>query len=1028
MRWRFGFAFGLLPLLCLVGLLPLRGSSAPQTPRTPPAAPSPEDIEFFEKKVRPLLAEQCVPCHSGAEPSGHLRLDRLAHLFGGAGGRALIAPGEPDKSILIHAVRYTVPALRMPPAGKLPADRIAVLEEWVKRGAPIPAEKAASSAPTPKATGFPLAERRKHWAYRPVVRPVVPKVKNAAWARNPIDAFLLQRLEAAGLKPAAPADKRTLLRRVTFDLTGLPPTPAEIDAFLNDTKPGAYERVVERLLASPAYGERWARHWLDLVRYGEGMGHEFDYEIPNAYQYRDYVIRALNADVPYDRFVREHIAGDLMAEPRYDPATGRNESVIATGFWWLGEGKHSPVDVKQEQADRIDNQIDVFGKAFLAQTVACARCHDHKFDPIPTKDYYALYGILKSSRYQQAHADAPARFAEPARRLDALHAAVPRPAVAAAWRAGLEAIPDARLQEAAAKTAPTPAATDAVLSDLTRWRPTGTAFAALGQSGDLALSEGERPGVRLLSRTAAHSGLRATRFEGALRSPTFTIDRDYLHLRLTGRKGRVHIVVESFGLIRDPIYGPLSWTVDNAVPAWRPVDMRLWKGRRAYIELSDSPLANLSVSDIAPANKPFDGWLRLDAVLRSDREKPTVRPNEMTGKTPSEIRAALSYALTRWERGALTPGDADALELLDALLHAGLLNTTPLTETARQMAAVEETIPVPTRVPAMCDGDGEDETVFLRGSYKTPGERAPRLNLALCFRESAATRKEAESGRRELAAGIASPRHPLTARVLVNRLWKHHFTVGIVASPDDFGHMGEKPTHPELLDWLASEFVRRGWSLKEMHRLMVLSSAYRMSSIPADPAAAKRKDPKNALLHAMPVRRLEAEAIRDAILSVSGRIDRTIYGPSIPVYLSEFSEGRGRPASGPQDGKGRRTLYLGVRRNFLSPWLLAFDFPTPFTTIGRRTVSNVPSQALALMNGPFVWEQAQVWAARLERELPAATTEARIARLYETAFGRPTTAAETAEAKAFLGDRPAPGDWSDFCHVLFNVKEFVYVR
>jgi hypothetical protein len=1025
MRWRFGLAFGLLPLLCLIGIAPLRGSSVPQTLRKPASA---EDIEFFEKKVRPVLAEQCVPCHSGAEPSGNLRLDRLSHLFGGAGGRALIAPGEPDKSILIHAVRYTVPALRMPPAGKLPSDQLALLEEWVKRGAPIPAEK-MDAGPAPKPAGFPLTERRKHWAYRPVVRPAVPKVKNTTWGRNPIDAFLLHRLEAAGLKPATPADRRTLIRRVTFDLTGLPPTPAEIKAFLNDTRPGAYERVVERLLASPAYGERWGRHWLDLVRFGEGMGHEFDYEIPNAYQYRDYVIRAMNADVPYDRFVREHIAGDLMAEPRFDPKTGKNESVIATGFWWLGEGKHSPVDVKQEQADRIDNQIDVFGKAFLGQTIACARCHDHKFDPIPTKDYYALYGILKSSRYQQAQVDAPARFAEPAKRLDILRNSVSRSALAAAWRIGLAAIPDAPLQEATAKIAPAPVATDTAISDLGRWRSTGTAFSVLGRPGDLITAgSGERPGASLLSRTTAHSGLRSTRFEGALRSPTFTIDRDFLHLRLAGQKGRVHIIVENFELIRDPIYGPLSWTVDSAAPAWHSVDMRLWKGRRAYIELSDSPLSNLSQGEIAPANKPFDGWLRLDAVVRSDQEKPPVRKNTLTGKSAAEIRAALSDSLNRWERNALTPGDADALDSLDALLRAGLLETTLLADRAREAAAITETIPIPTRVLAMCEGDGEDEAVFLRGSHKTPGDIAPRLDIALCFRDSPSAPAEAGSGRRELAAWITSPQHPLTARVMVNRLWKHHFSVGLVASPDDFGHMGEKPTHPELLDWLASEFIRRGWSLKAMHRLMVQSSAYRMSSIPAAPAVVKRKDAKNALLHAMPVRRLEAEAIRDSILSVSGRLDRTLYGPSILVYLSEFSDGRGRPGSGPLDGKGRRTLYLGIRRNFLSPWLLAFDFPTPFTTMGRRTVSNVPAQALALMNGPFVREQAQVWATRLQKQMPNATTEARIAYLYETAFGRLPTPPEAADAKAFLGKQPTPDAWADFCHVLFNVKEFLYVR
>ncbi len=1019
-RCRLGFAAA--PFLCLLGV----AVSAPL--QTPPKVATPEDIEFFEKKVRPILSESCVSCHSGPQPSGSLNLEKPSGLFAMQGGKTLVSPGDPDKSLFIHAIRYTIPALRMPPSGKLPAEQIAVLEDWVKRGAPIPKE--AGKAPVaPKVAGFPLAERRKFWSYRPVVRPAVPKVKNAAWVRNPIDAFLLARMEATGLKPAAPADKRTLLRRVTFDLTGLPPTPAEVNAFLADKSPNAYERVVERLLASPAYGERWGRHWLDLVRYGEAMGHEFDFEIPNAYQYRDYVIRAFNADVPYNLFLREQIAGDLMTKPRYNTATGVNESIMGTGFWWLGEGKHSPVDVRQEQADRIDNQIDVFGKAFLGQTIACARCHDHKFDPIPTKDYYALYGILKSSRYQQANVDAPTSLAGPVQRLDTVRASVARPALATAWQKELASVSDDKLNEIA-KQSLAPAEQGEALSALAKWKPSGEAFSTLGKPGDLLLTnKGDRPVLGILSGISAHSALRSRRLEGALRSPTFTIDKDFLRLRLSGQQGRVHIIVENFQLIRDPIYGPLSFTVDNANPEWRTVDLKLWKGRRAYLELSDSPLSNLTLGDIAPQDKPFEGWVRLDAFLLTDAAKPAASRNPWEGKTAADLRGALSATLERWAQSAVTPRDAASLDLLDRLLRDGILPTPSLSETTRQIAAIEPTIPLSTRAVAMCEGDGENEVVFLRGNHKTPGETAPRLQLAAFFREKTPAPAESGSGRRELAAWITDPKHPLTTRVMVNRLWKHHFGTGIVATPDDLGHMGERPTNPALLDWLSSEFVQRDWSMKSMHRLMVLSSTYRMSSLPANPAAVKSKDPKNTMLSFMPVRRLEAEAIRDSILSASGRLDKTLYGPSVPVYLSEFSEGRGRPRPGPMDGAGRRSIYLSVRRNFPSTWLAAFDFPTPFTTIGRRTVSNVPAQALALMNGPFVKEQAQVWADRLLKETPDATVDARINALYQTAFSRLPTTVELADAREFIGDKTNDKTvWADLCHVLFNVKEFIFVR
>jgi cytochrome c553 len=966
--FRIFFAASLLALVALPG-----------NAQTPPI-----DTAFFETAVRPLLTAKCVSCHAGAQAAAGVRLDQP--LVAGLGTR------------LRRAVRHEG-AVKMPPTGKLPDAQIAALSAWIDGGAPWP-----RSAPQPA----PKASARSHWAYLPVRPTLAPPV---AGATTDLDAFVLAKLRAKGLGFSPAADRRTLLRRVTFDLIGLPPTIEETRAFLADGSAQAYEKVVDRLLASPHYGERWGRHWLDLVRYGESMGHEGDYDIPLASVYRDYVVRALNADVPYDRFVQEHLAGDLLAIPRRDRATGADESILGTGFWWLGEGKHSPVDVRQEQADRIDNQIDVFGKAFLAQTIACARCHDHKFDPIPTRDYYGLYGVLKSSRLQVALTDAPQTFQRPAQALAALMPRV-EPTV-------LDAVSDADLV-AAVREASLPETGEPDLA-LHRWRATGPAFCTIGAPGTLVVSDDPaRPIAAVLALPTAHSARLSRRFEGALRSPSFTIDRDYLHLRLAGKGGRVHLVVENFQVIRDPIYGPLTFGLDNERPAWRTIDLRLWKGRRAYIELSDSPLDNLSLPALAALEKPFDGWVRLDAVQRSEEPSPKTRPNTLVSKSPADIRAALGRADT-----------PDACEALDRLLAGHPLTTPALVDLVRRRAAIEAQIPAPHRALAMTDGPGEDERVFVRGAHTTLGEIAPRLNLRLCGWEKGAPATQG-SGRRELARRLTDGTHPLLARVIVNRVWKQHFGTGIVASPDDFGAMGERPTHPELLDTLADAFVRDGWSLKRLHRRLLLSQTYRQRSGPVDPVA-ERADPKNALLHRMPVRRLEAEAIRDSLLAVSGRLAPTLYGPSVPIYLTEFVEGRGRPESGPLDGAGRRSLYLAVRRNFLSPFALAFDFPVPFTCIGRRSVSNVPAQALALLNGAFVQQQAGVLQGRLLRTLPDASPEDRIGWLYATLFARPPSATETHAGAAFVdetvrGGASSADAWAALCHVLFNVKEFVFVR
>jgi hypothetical protein len=1048
-----------------------------------PGEASPAGIEFYEKKIRPLLSAHCYPCHSqSTKQKGGLTLDSRAGMLKGGDSGPALTPGEPEKSRLINLVRYGGD-IKMPPKSKLSDEAIADLVAWIRMGAPCPNDASPgtiANAPKP----FDLKERSKHWSLQSLRPGALPEIRHTEWVRNTLDRFILAKLEANGLAPTEEADKRTLLRRITFDLTGLPPTPADLDAFLADSSPDAYERVVDRLLASPRYGERWARHWLDLVRYAEAYGHEFDFDIPEAYQYRDYVVRALNADLPYDQFVTEQIAGDLLPEPRRHPITHANESILGTAFWFLGEARHSPVDVRQDQADHIDNQIDVLGKTFLGLTLACARCHDHKFDAIATKDYYALAGYLESSRLQRAFIDDPGPRRERLRQLrDVLMQSRPL-AIALTSRTVLDHLDQLPLhwqdltavdpllqpwlelarcdvQQFAAKKceltrrlkadegrAAAFAAKATIFEDFRQgdyrdWFVTGEAFGdGPSRLGDVALREGRLPVRRVLGASAAHSGLLAGQLQGALRSRTFRIEKDYILYQIAGTGGRVNLIVDGYQLIRDPIYGGLSFGVDQGDrPTWAVQNVSMWKGHNAYVELLDDG----------------DGLLALERVLFSADATPVDQPNRLLADllddpavdSPTQLlrrlQTLLREVVEQWRAGTLeTRSDTgERLALLNALLSCDW-SRFPAEASAEQLAdqerlaalrkradEIQASLPAPHRALAMADATGINEHVFIRGSHKNLGDEVPRRFLEVLAGPDQPAPVRG-SGRLELAQRMVASSDPVLPRLLVNRLWLHHFGEGIVRSPDDFGLQGQPPTHPELLDYLASEFIQRGWSIKQMHRLMALSSTYRMASR-GDPKA-DEADPQNKLLHRMPVRRLEAECIRDAMLAVSGRLDLTMEGPGVMPYLTPFMVGRGRPASGPLDGAGRRSLYLAVRRNFLTPMFLAFDFPIPFTTIGRRGVSNVPAQALTMMNNPFVLQQADLWAKRILAE-PGHTPERRITELYVDAFARPPSEGELADALAFLRDQGKEygsvddaRSWSDLCHVLLNVKEFIFVN
>ena len=1094
-------------------------------PAPAPAAPPAGSAEFFETNVRPVLIRHCSSCHAGGKRKGGLSLEsRDALLAGGDTGPAIV-PGKPGESRLIAAVRYADADLQMPPKGKLPDAEVADLTAWVKAGAPWP--KAVAGKAEARAA-FDLPKRKQeHWAWQPVRPAPPPAVRDPAWVRDPADAHILAGLEAVGLRPAPATDPATWLRRVTFDLTGLPPTVEDVEAILADSGPTARAAVVDRLLASPAFGERWGRHWLDLVRYAESRGHEFDYPIPNARQYRDYVVRAVNADVPYDRLVREHLAGDLMTPPRTDPATGANESVLGTGFWFLGEELHSPVDIRQDQADRFDNRIDVMSKAFLGLTVACARCHDHKFDAIAQKDYYALYGFLSSGSYRQVRFDDAGRNEKVAAELAAVRAragaAVGRAlAGAAAGRrvadyllAAREAIldgpgdPPARVAELArergldaavlaawvravrhADRDPTdplhvwakacvpgsqtpdqfaavvraatgsdrrPAADVRVVFDFGRlaaadWMPDGPAFGPRPRRrGELVLGgTPERPAVDFTDRAAAcydrtWDGLRSAagtdaepgalgsvpaRAGRTLYTPTFKLTGEPLYYLARG-EGTVYAPVGSHVMIAGPLHGGLITKLGPADGKyhWHRHDLSRYRGLDAHLEFTPAVGSDFAVAAVVRADR-----------APSDPPEPFLPPGP--AHTPAALAAgyarAFDEAVRRLGDGTLTAEDAPAgAARIAAWLahHPDVLadHGRAVTVAAAGFVAEERTVAAGIKAesrlaPAMLDGSGVDEHVFIRGSSKAEGELVPRRFLEALSGE--AVHPARGSGRLELAAAVTDPaRNPLIARVAVNRVWHHLFGRGIVASVDNFGVLGERPTHPELLDHLADRFVRDGWSLKRLVRGLVLSNTYGMSSHPS--ADADQADPGNRRLHRARLRRLEAEAVRDAVLAVSGRLDRTAGGPSVPVYLTEFVDGRGRPAGGPLDGAGRRSLYLAVRRNFLPPMLLAFDLPVPFSTVGRRSVSNVPAQSLILMNDPFVHQQAEVWGERV-RARPGTAAD-RVRRMYVEAFARPPSPEESAACLEFLNRRAGPGRdpdaaaWAALAHVLFNAKEFIFL-
>ncbi|HYI92893.1 MAG TPA: PSD1 and planctomycete cytochrome C domain-containing protein [Bryobacteraceae bacterium] len=870
--------------------------------------------DFFEMRVRPVLAKNCFACHTSTALGALKMVSSESLLKGGNSGPAVI-PGKPEESLLFQAVTHTHARLKMPPEGKLTPDDIGVLRQWIKDGAEWPEAKA--SAPKSDAGYHITAEQRQFWSFQPVHKPKAPAPGNRSWVKTPIDAFILSRLEKEGLQPVAMAAKPVLLRRAYMDLIGLPPTPEEVDAFVNDKSPGAFAKVVDKLLASPHYGERWGRYWLDVARYTDDkLNIVEDEPYANSFRYRDWVVQAFNDDMPYDLFTKAQIAGDLM------PADQRERLRPALGFYAFSA---------QYQEDRPD----VTGKAFLGLTVGCAQCHDHKFDPIPTKDYYAFLGVFQSTRlkeYPLASKDVVEKYDKQAEEIKSL-------------KKKLADFRDRQTRQ---------------LAEILAEQTEKYVFAASQVLG---------PRHRAAGEVASEQKLDSE-----------TLER---WVRYLDKKEHTHKHLDAWCRLQN------ENTADEAAVAAvaREFQTQLLTVHDEIRSIEEKNLATLGGAEGNPA-------LAKVVLLPYPRDKyvfwSEIMGDSRTGFSSDKSERVLQYkgeAIDRFLQGEWKS------------YAAGLV-----AEVQRKEAEL------PAKYPFLHVIEDVEKPknlkVHIRGNPENLGEEAPRAFLSvLC--EGDPRPFANGSGRLELAEAIANAGNPLTARVMVNRIWAHHFGEGIVRTPSSFGQLGERPTHPELLDYLASRFVENGWSIKAIHREIMLSSTYALSS--DAPEVNTKKDPGNRLYWRANVRRLDVEALRDSVLAVSGRLDRTIGGQAHPID---------------DECNLRRTIYSFVSRRKLDNTLAVFDFPNANDTAEKRISTSTPLQRLFLLNSAFMTQQARKFADRVASEAGEDTT-VRIERAYRLAFGRPPSAEEVRWGREFLaGDE----GWPQYLQAILASNEFLYMN
>ncbi len=905
---------------------------------------TPEQARFFETRIRPILVEHCQGCHGPKKQEAGLRLDSRAALLKGTDAGAVVETGKPDESSLIEAIRHEN-GLKMPPEGKLPDAAIADLTEWVRQGLPWP-----EAAPVKS----PAESAGQHWAFQPVREPQAPVVKDATWPRSPLDQYVLAKLEAEGLKPAAQADKRTLLRRASFDLLGLPPTPEELSAFDADASPMAFATVVDRLLTSPHYGERWARHWLDVARYADNKGYVFfeEQNYPWAYAYRDYVVRAFNEDLPYDQFIIQQLAADqldLGADKR--PLT-------ALGF--LTVGGHFMGNVHDIQDDRID----VVTRGLQGLTVACARCHDHKFDAIPQADYYSLYGVFRSSvEPLMPPTFLPTPETEESRKFEA------------ELQVRLKKLADfvTMKHQNLVNSARVRVAEYLMAAYATRDKPSTEDFMLISNPDD------PHPLVIL---------------------------RWWVFLDKT-RRGH------------DPVWS--LWHAFAALPeaefAAKSVELCAeLSAKQALPNAADKRVNPILLAALLekPPQTMAEVAERFAAVLKETDQQWQALVAQTGGGAPAPV--ALPDLAREQLRQVLYGADAPPnVPLLSGWGFLSLLPDRPAQgEYQKILKEVEQwsmTGPgAPARAMVLEDqAEPFEPRIFLRGNPNRLGNAVPRQFLG-------AVRPNREpfqhgSGRLELARQIVDPANPLTARVMVNRVWAEHFGAGLVRTPSDFGVRSEPPSHPELLDWLATRFVKQGWSLKALHREILLSATWQQAGT-TDDVAAPRQDPENRWLWHMPPRRLDFEGTRDALLAVSGTLDRTLGGP--PVQLLDFPS------------PPRRTLYGFIDRLNTQGLLRTFDVPSPDTSSPQRDTTTVAAQALFLLNGPFSQDCAKKLLARPEVAAETAISP-RTEKIYQLLLSRKPTGEELQLATSFLGENLDAGSWERYVHGLLLTNEFVFV-
>ncbi len=942
-----------------------------------------DDAEFFEKRIRPLLAERCQSCHSAAsgKTSGGLALDTRDGWVKGGDSGSPIVPGKPDESLLVSAVRYDSGGPQMPPddaGGKLADAEIAALTQWVARGAPDTRTVAASSVRmTPD-------EARHWWSFQPVRPSDPPAVQNTAWPLGPIDQFVLAEIEKHGLHVSPAADRRTLLRRATFDLTGLPPTPAEVEAFLKDDSPEAFARVVDRLLASPAYGQRWARHWLDVARYADyydanPQTRTASCELTEAWRYRDWVVDALNHDLPFDQFVEQQIAGDLLPNPSGEevyPAGLVATTFLSNGVWDRGDA-----DKEKIISDMADDNIDIVGKAFLGLTLGCARCHDHKFDPITTEDYYALAGMFYSSHILK---DLGAKGAEYVmNRVPLVPAAVvekrqQHEQQLAAANQRIEAF-DRRQRYLDL------IAGGKVLAPK-EFRTESGATGAIAADGSITIAGTlAKDTYTLTADLPAGTECKIIRLE-ALADPS-------LPAQGPGRSADGAFMVTDFAV---------AYTLPGA--AGTPVSIKL-ASATADFEQTGMPVTN-SID-----MNPESGWA-IGPAFGQDH----VATFEVAAESPIPAGAQLTITIAQRHEATRTLGKLRLSVTTARVADSSTAAARQELVTVRDKLQQEMPPPIPLAIATTEGGTAgglfpaiQDVPIHIRGSYARLGPVVPRRMPKILAGENQSPIASG-SGRRELAHFVASKDNPLTARVIVNRLWQWHFGEGLVRTPSNFGKLGDRPTHPELLDYLAAQLVADNWSLKRLHRQIMLSATYQQDSrAPADQVEA---DPENRWLARFSPRHLEAESVRDAMLAVSGRLDSTAGGPAGDDFTIE-----------------RRSLYVQTARWDRSSYAMLFDAANPDSSTEKRTVSVVAPQALLLLNHDFVQTQARFLAERVARE-STGDAAARIQHVYQLLFARPATDRELEIARQLV-DGAASADqdaaWVDLAHVLLCSNEFMFI-